>query len=104
MTVLRQILHAIGWPFRMVLIGVIRGYQKYVSPMFGPSCRLYPSCSQYGLDAVRRHGAAKGTLLTSARLLRCNPWTKGGIDPVPEVGKWRPDVTLDGSPRIDHVN
>ena len=87
MTVLHQILHAIGWPFRMVLIGVIRGYQKYVSPMFGPpvgSTRRVRSTAWTPCGGTR---AAKGTLLTSARLLRCNPWTKGGIDPVPEVGK-----------------
>ncbi len=99
MSVLHRILWVIGWPFRMLLIGLIRGYQKFISPMFGPSCRLYPSCSRYGLDAVRQHGAAKGTILTGARLVRCNPWTKGGINPVPEPGAWRSPVNLDGSPR-----
>ncbi len=89
----------VGYPFRLVLIGLIRGYQRFVSPLFGPSCRLHPCCSQYGLEAVRAHGALKGSLLTGARLVRCNPWTKGGIDPIPRPGQWRAPVNLDGTPR-----
>ena len=89
----------IGYPFRWVLIGVILGYQKAISPLFPPSCRLYPCCSQYGLQAIRAHGALKGTALTAARLVRCNPWTKGGIDPVPRRGEWRAPVDLSGEPR-----
>ena len=83
----------------MILIGLILGYQKLVSPLFGPSCRLYPCCSQYGLQAIRTHGAFKGTALTTARLVRCNPWNKGGIDPIPRPGEWRSPVMLDGTPR-----
>lgn len=96
---LHRIAYWIGWPFRLLLVGFIRGYQRFISPLFGPSCRLYPCCSQYGLEAVQRHGAAKGTLLTAARLVRCNPWTRGGIDPIPLPGQWRSPVDLDGTPR-----
>ncbi len=71
------------------LVSLIRGYQRYVSPLFGPTCRYYPTCSAYALGAVRVHGPVKGSLLALARLLRCNPWTPGGIDHVPERGSWR---------------
>lgn len=70
------------------LIRSIRWYQRDISPRFPPRCRYYPSCSQYGLEAVQIHGAVKGTLLASWRILRCNPWTKGGVDHVPEKGAW----------------
>ncbi|HEV2148796.1 MAG TPA: membrane protein insertion efficiency factor YidD [Longimicrobiaceae bacterium] len=65
------------------LIGAIRFYQKGISPLTPPSCRFHPSCSQYGLEAVQRYGAAKGSWLTVRRLLRCHPFCKGGYDPVP---------------------
>ena len=64
-------------------------YQNLVSPMRAPSCRYYPSCSSYAVGALRRHGAAKGTALAVARVCRCHPWTAGGLDPVPPVGRWR---------------
>ena len=66
------------------LMGVVRVYQLVVSPWFAPRCRYYPSCSQYAVDAVRRHGAIKGTGLAIWRVLRCNPWSLGGVDHVPE--------------------
>lgn len=94
-----RVLWVVGYPIRLLLTGLIRGYQKFISPLFGPSCRLHPCCSQYGIEAVRCHGAFKGTLLTSARLVRCNPWTRGGIDPIPRPGEWRSPVNLDGTPR-----
>ncbi|MGB8020466.1 MAG: membrane protein insertion efficiency factor YidD [Candidatus Nanopelagicales bacterium] len=72
-----------------VLVAAIHGYQRFVSPLFGPTCRYYPSCSAYALGAVRTHGAVKGSLLASARLVRCNPWSPGGIDHVPAKGSWR---------------
>lgn len=65
------------------LVGLILLYQRLVSPMRPPTCRYYPSCSQYALTAIRRFGAAKGTWLAGRRLLRCHPWTPGGIDHVP---------------------
>ncbi len=58
----------------------IRGYQLGISPLLGPRCRFYPSCSSYGLEAVRVHGAARGTWLAARRLCRCHPWNPGGVD------------------------
>ncbi|GAB5054971.1 MULTISPECIES: membrane protein insertion efficiency factor YidD [Pediococcus] len=63
---------------------LVRGYQKFISPLFPPSCRYYPTCSNYMLGALKKHGALKGTLMGTARILRCNPFVKGGYDPVPD--------------------
>ncbi|MFN8074384.1 MAG: membrane protein insertion efficiency factor YidD [Kineosporiaceae bacterium] len=73
---------AIGLP-RRVLVLLLRGYRLVVSPLYGQVCRYYPSCSAYALEAVDRHGAARGVVLAARRLLRCHPWTPGGYDPVP---------------------
>ena len=62
---------------------LIRGYQLVISPALPPSCRFTPSCSQYALEAVTRHGALKGTWLAARRLVRCHPFHPGGFDPVP---------------------
>lgn len=70
------------WP-RRLLTGAIRGYQLTLSRVLPPSCRFYPSCSQYALEAVTRHGALKGTWLAVRRLARCHPFNPGGYDPVP---------------------
>lgn len=94
-----RVLYEAGRPVRWVLTAVITCYRNFVSPMFGPRCKYYPSCSAYALQAVDVHGAAKGSALASWRLLRCNPFSKGGFDPVPEQGRWRPDVYPDGRPR-----
>ncbi|GED14683.1 membrane protein insertion efficiency factor YidD [Aneurinibacillus migulanus] len=67
-----------------VFIFIIRFYQRLISPLLPPSCRFYPSCSHYGLEAIRRFGALKGGWLTVKRLLKCHPFHPGGIDPVPE--------------------
>ena len=69
------------WP-RRVVSGAIRAYQGFVSPWLPSSCRFSPSCSQYTLLAVRKHGVLKGGLLGTWRILRCNPFSKGGFDPV----------------------
>lgn len=68
---------------KYLLMGLIRVYQWTISPLLGPVCRYYPSCSHYGYEAIRVHGAVKGTALTAWRILRCNPWTPGGVDHVP---------------------
>jgi putative membrane protein insertion efficiency factor len=68
---------------RRLLATLIRGYQRFVSPALPPSCRFYPSCSQYALEAVTRHGALKGGWLAARRLARCHPFHPGGFDPVP---------------------
>ena len=62
---------------------LIRLYQLTVSPLLGPRCRFYPSCSQYALEALRAHGALAGSWFALRRLLRCHPWHPGGYDPVP---------------------
>ncbi len=68
---------------RYLLILLVRGYQFFISPYFPSSCRYYPTCSYYAIDAIKTHGAIKGFCLTAWRLLRCNPWSAGGDDPVP---------------------
>lgn len=73
---------------RRVLVLLVRAYQVGISPYTPPACRFYPVCSQYGVDALRVHGAVKGSLLTFARICRCNPFTRGGVDPVPAPGMW----------------
>lgn len=68
---------------KRIALGLIRFYQLAISPYTLPSCRYLPTCSQYGCEAIEKHGLIKGGLLTAWRLLRCNPLSKGGIDPVP---------------------
>ncbi|WP_084255171.1 membrane protein insertion efficiency factor YidD [Nocardioides sp. J54] len=68
---------------KWLLIGLVRAYQLLVSPLLGPTCRYYPSCSAYAVEALRVHGAIKGTWLAARRLLRCHPWSPGGVDHVP---------------------
>jgi len=65
------------------LIWLVRGYQLLISPFFPPSCRFHPSCSQYALEALEKHGALRGAWLALRRVLRCHPWHPGGYDPVP---------------------
>lgn len=69
---------------KAALLGLIRFYRKHISPYKAPSCKFIPTCSQYGLEAVERFGALKGGALAVWRILRCNPWGRGGYDPVPE--------------------
>jgi hypothetical protein len=68
---------------RRLLAGLIRVYQRLISPLLPPSCRFYPSCSQYALEAVTRHGALRGSWLAASRLVKCHPFHPGGFDPVP---------------------
>ena len=67
---------------RELLLAPVRLYRRLVSPLFGQRCRYYPSCSEYAVDAVRSHGAVRGLVLAVWRVLRCNPLSNGGIDPV----------------------
>ncbi len=69
---------------KKLLLSLIRFYRKRISPLFPPTCRYYPTCSTYALEAIEKHGAFKGFLMALWRLLRCNPLFPGGYDPVPE--------------------
>jgi hypothetical protein len=72
--------------FKKIFISLIRFYQVVISPLKPPTCRFYPTCSHYGLEAVQRFGALKGGWLTIKRILKCHPFHPGGMDLVPE--KW----------------
>ena len=66
-----------------ILIALIRIYQWTLRPFIGANCRFFPTCSEYAVEALRAHGALRGTWLAAWRILRCNPWNSGGYDPVP---------------------
>jgi len=66
-----------------LLMALIRGYQYLLSPLLPDSCRFVPTCSQYGVEALKKHGPAKGFWLTAKRIFRCHPWGGSGYDPVP---------------------
>ncbi len=72
---------------KQLLISCIQFYRRYISPMTPPACRFYPTCSQYGIEAIETHGALKGSMLTAARISKCHPFHKGGFDPVPPKKK-----------------
>lgn len=76
---------------KTLLILGIRAYQIVLSPLFRGCCRFEPSCSNYGIEALKVHGAFKGLILTVLRLLRCRPFGPSGYDPVPPKGKWKND-------------
>jgi uncharacterized protein len=80
---LRRVLDAVVAGLDWVLIAFIRFYQYAFSPMLGQRCKYYPSCSNYAIGAIREHGPLKGIGLAGWRLLRCNPFSNGGYDPVP---------------------
>ncbi len=72
---------------KKILIIFIKIYQKAISPLTPPSCRFYPTCSHYGLEALEKHGALRGSWLAIRRILKCHPFHEGGFDPVPEKGE-----------------
>lgn len=67
---------------KKILLLIIKIYQKYISPLKGPSCRFYPTCSQYSKEAINKYGAIKGSYLAIKRILKCHPFHPGGYDPV----------------------
>lgn len=89
-------LHRLGRQARSLpgrlLIGLVQLYRLAVSPVLAPSCRYWPSCSEYAIEALRRHGAARGSWLAARRLCRCHPWSAGGIDEVPAPGTGDPAI------------
>jgi putative membrane protein insertion efficiency factor len=75
---------------RNLVIAFLIAYRKLISPLYGEVCRYYPSCSSYGLQQIQQRGVALGSVLTAWRILRCNPWSSGGVDEVkPGTGKFR---------------
>ncbi len=70
---------------RFLLLALLGAYRRLVSPLLPPACRFHPTCSAYAVEAVRRHGSARGLFLTVKRLARCHPLCEGGIDPVPPL-------------------
>jgi putative membrane protein insertion efficiency factor len=75
-----------GWrknKIKILILFIIRVYQALLSPLIGPACRFYPSCSQYAYEAIARYGILKGGWLSIKRLIRCHPFHPGGLDPVP---------------------
>jgi hypothetical protein len=88
--VIRRLLWSLGVPARALLVGLLLLYRETVGRLAAGRCRFHPTCSAYALEAVRTHGALKGSALAVWRVLRCSPLTAGGLDPVPAPGTWRP--------------
>ncbi len=79
-----KVIKLVSKGFNLLLIGIVKFYKKYISPMKRyPSCRYIPTCSQYALEALQKYGPFKGSYLAIRRILRCNHFHKGGYDPVP---------------------
>tara|TARA_Y100000992_G_C21050906_1_gene389491 strand:- start:420 stop:659 length:240 start_codon:yes stop_codon:yes gene_type:complete len=68
--------------FTNILIKLIKAYKFFISPLFGPSCRYLPTCSEYSIEALKNFGLFKGSFLSLKRIMSCNPWGKGGFDPI----------------------
>lgn len=69
---------------KKILLQLVKFYRKHISPKKPPCCKYYPTCSAYALEAIEKHGALKGAVLSAWRILRCNPWSMGGVDNVPD--------------------
>lgn len=89
-------LHSVPLIPRNLVLGFLTAYRAVISPLYGDVCAYYPSCSAYAVGAVQQHGAVKGALLSAWRILRCNPWTKGGVDDVRPHDHFRHDLTARG--------
>ncbi|MEC4804307.1 MAG: membrane protein insertion efficiency factor YidD [Jaaginema sp. PMC 1079.18] len=70
---------------KILLIGLIKGYKQFISPLLPPACRFYPTCSEFAIEAIARHGTLQGSRLAVQRICRCHPFHPGGYDPVPPV-------------------
>lgn len=84
---------------KTLLVWFLRGYQLLLSPLLGQKCRFYPTCSNYAIEALRVHGAARGSLLAARRVCRCHPWNPGGVDfvpPAPEDKQQQPPPAARG--------
>ncbi|MGC3872301.1 membrane protein insertion efficiency factor YidD [Halomonas sp. GXIMD04776] len=96
-----RIKHSLQRSLSILLIGIIRLYQYGISPLLGPRCRFWPSCSHYAIEALQLYGPFKGGWLALKRILKCHPWHAGGIDPVPPRVGCRHDVTDSDAPKTD---
>jgi putative membrane protein insertion efficiency factor len=83
-----------------LLIAFVRLYQKTLSPLLGERCRYWPSCSRYAVESLQTHNILKAIMLSSWRIVRCNPFSGGGLDPVPKKGKWLPEINTDGTEKV----
>ncbi len=92
----RSVIRSIPLLPRNAVLAFLMGYRKVISPLYGEVCAYYPSCSAYAVGAVQQHGAARGVLLSAWRILRCNPWTRGGVDDVRPHEHFRYDLTPRG--------
>ncbi len=91
-------------PLAFVLRGLVLVYRWTISPLLGPSCRYYPTCSAYALDAIDEHGAVRGAWLATKRICRCHPWHDGGYDPVPRRADARRVPHADACPHSSPVS
>jgi putative membrane protein insertion efficiency factor len=82
---------------RILLVAAIRVYQRLLSPLFGARCKYHPSCSEYAAEAITRFGILRGLVLSAWRLLRCNPWSHGGFDPVDAQRLFKSPASLHGA-------
>lgn len=89
---------------RHIVLAPVQLYRRFISPAMAPRCRYYPSCSTYAVGAIETHGVFKGLVLATARLLRCNPFSHGGLNPLPPKGSWRASINPDGTPRTPHTS
>ena len=87
---------------RAALLAAVRFYQRAISPALPPRCRFYPTCSAYALEAIERHGAARGSWLALRRLAKCAPWHPGGVDLVPEARSRAAHSGPSGTPAAGH--
>lgn len=89
---------------RNILIIILKLYRRVVSPMYGQVCRFFPSCSAYALEAVTVHGAIKGSWFAARRIVRCHPWSAGGLDPVPSpaIVDWDDPSTVPMIVQLNH--
>lgn len=88
----RRVLWDVGAPLRLLLLGAIFLYRLTLSGWLGGQCRFSPTCSRYAEEAIRTHGAVRGSLLAAGRVLRCNPFGRGGLDPVPPRRTYDTDI------------
>ncbi len=78
---------------KRILLALLRFYKRYISPLLPDACIYTPTCSEYAMEAIQKHGVIKGTGLAIWRILRCNPFAKGGYDPVPEPKKHKESIS-----------